>query len=181
MTNSTAKVTINTLTNTQLQHKADISSTLSEVLYTHEYHTLCSFYGHRLTTRTQSHDNNTVTHVCARTHIHTHTLRNWLHQSTVHVRQTTTLQVHSCNHSKQWTLVILVTTPLTSLTMTITVSLITKAVNIYASLHARCLLFLSNFNQTSTFYTDLFLELPKTKFHENLCSGSETDRQTWQS
>jgi len=74
VTNSTAKVTINTLTNTQLQHKADISSTQSEVLYTHEYHTLCSFYGHRLTTRTQSHDNNTVTHVCARTHIHTHTL-----------------------------------------------------------------------------------------------------------
>jgi hypothetical protein len=73
VTNSTAEVTMNTLTNTQLQHKADISSTLSEVLYTDgEYHTLCSFYGHRSTTHTQSHNNNTVTHVCARTHIPTH-------------------------------------------------------------------------------------------------------------
>jgi len=35
VTNSTAKVIINKLKNTQLQHKAGISSTLTEIVYTH--------------------------------------------------------------------------------------------------------------------------------------------------
>jgi hypothetical protein len=100
VTNSTAKVTINKLKSTQLQHKAGISSTLSEILYTytHEHHSLCSFYGHRPTTGIQSHDNNNT---------HTH-----ITKVTASVCRTcqTTFQVHACNHSKQQTLVILVTT-----------------------------------------------------------------------
>jgi len=80
VTNSTAKVTINKLKNTQLQHKAGISSTLSEILYTytHEHHNLCSFYGHRATTGTQSHVNNTHTHT------HTYTLYESDHISPPH-------------------------------------------------------------------------------------------------
>jgi len=64
VTNSTAKVTINKLKNTQLQHKPGISSTLSEILYTYMSITICvHFMG---TGRLQAPSHMTITH----THTH---------------------------------------------------------------------------------------------------------------
>jgi hypothetical protein len=66
VTNSTAKVIINKLKNTQLQHKAGISSTLTEIVYTHT-HTIITICVHFMGTgQLQAPSHTTLKH----THTH---------------------------------------------------------------------------------------------------------------
>ena len=49
----------------------------------------------------------------------------------------------------------------------------------YIGLHVKYVLFLSDFNDTWTFFGQFYEKYSNTKFHENLCSGSSVVPCGW--